>query len=207
MKQIFFKNNKKNNGFTVPELLVSTAIFLIILGITMANLKQGNDTNELRLKALELANEVRRVQNNALVALPLSGGTIPDNWGIHFVSSSAQYIIFSESIGSANYNFRYNTGEAVQTINLPSKFRISAMNDPENPCGTKVNNGVMDIVFTVPAGHTYFNGVQPLSYYEPGACGDYNPGWVNLRYLPTGRSINIEINWISGKITTTDIIN
>ncbi len=203
MKQEFLKNN----GFTIPELLVSMAIFLIILGITMANLKQGNDTNTLRLKALEVANDIRRVQNNALVALPLANGTIPGNWGIHFVSSSKQYIIFSESIGTANYNFRYNAGEAVQTVNLPTKFIISAMNDPENPCGTKVNNGVMDIVFTVPAGQTYFNGVQPLSASEVGTCGDYNPGWVNLKYLPTGRSINIEINWISGKITTTDVIN
>ncbi len=207
MTELFLKNKKNNQGYTLPELLVSIAIFVVILGITMANLRQGNQTSELRLKSLEVANDIRRVQNNALVALPLTDGSIPDRWGIHFVSSSPQYIIFNEKAGSANYNFLYNAGEAVQTINLPSRFIISAMNDPENPCGTKVNNGVMDIVFTVPGGQTYFNGVQPLSTGEVGACGNYNPGWINLKYLPTGRSINIQINWISGKITTTEIIN
>lgn len=205
MRDLNLQNKK---AFTVPELMVSTAIFLIILSITMANLRQGNQTSELRLKALEVANDIRRVQNNALVALPLTGGSIPDHWGIHFVSSTAQYIIFAEIAGSANYNFMYNVGEAVQTITLPSKFIISAMNDPENMnCSGKVWADNMDIVFTVPQGQIYFNGVQPLSASEPGACGDYNPGWVNLKYLPSGRSVNIEINWISGKITISDIIN
>ncbi|GEM_PF-5687848 len=201
-------NSKNRQAFTLPELLVATGIFLIILSITMANLRQGNQTSELRLKALEVANDIRRVQNNALVALPLANGTIPDHWGIHFVSSSPQYIIFAETAGSPNYNFMYNAGEAVQTITLPNKFIISAMNDPETlNCSGKIWANNMDIVFTVPAGQIFFNGVQPLSAWETGACGDYNPGWVNLKYLPTGQSINIEINWISGKITTTDIIN
>ena len=64
---------KKNNfktGFTLPELLVSMGIFLIILSLTIANFRGGNQTSELKLKALEVSENIRRVQNNALVALP-----------------------------------------------------------------------------------------------------------------------------------------
>lgn len=202
------KKNKLTTGFTVPELLVSMGIFVVILGLTIANFRSGNQASELRLKALEIAENIRRVQSNALVALPLASGSIPERYGIHFASGTAQYMIFAERTGSADYDFLYDASERIETINLGANYQISGMNDPEDmSCLGKVQNGIMDIVFVVPGGQTYFNGVQPLSADEVGACGDYNPGWVNLRNIKTGRNIDLMINWISGQISTSDILN
>jgi type II secretory pathway pseudopilin PulG len=201
------KKNKCIIGFTVPELLVSMGIFLVILGLTIANFRAGNQASELKLKALEIAENIRRVQSNTLVALPRANGTIPDRYGIHFVSSTNQYIIFAESVG-ADYDFLYDVSERIETISLGTNYQISGMNDPEDMnCLGKVQNGIMDIIFVVPGGQTYFNGVQPLSADEVGACGDYNPGWVNLKNIKTGRNVDIMINWISGQISTSDILN
>lgn len=201
------KKIKLTTGFTVPELLVSMGIFVVILGLTIANFRSGNDANELKLKALEIAENIRRVQSNALVALPLANGTIPERYGIHFASGTAQYMIFAERLGSADYDFFYDASERIETINLGSNYKIDGMNDPEYmDCSGKILNGTMDIVFIVPGGQTYFNGVQPLSADEVGTCGDYNPGWVNLKNIKTGRNVDIMINWISGQILTSEIL-
>lgn len=201
------KKNKLITGFTLPELLVSMGIFVVILGLTIANFRSGNETSELKLKALEIAENIRRVQSNALVALPLANGTIPERYGIHFASGTAQYMVFAERLG-ADYDFLYDASERIETINLGTNYMISGMNDPENTsCTGKVQNGILDIVFVVPGGQTYFNGVQPLSAFEVGTCGDYNPGWVNLRNIKTGRNVDIMINWISGQISTSEILN
>jgi hypothetical protein len=183
-------------------------IFVVILGLTIANFRSGNEASELKLKALEIAENIRRVQSNALVALPLANGTIPERYGIHFASGTAQYMVFAEQASTADYNFYYDASERIETINLGTNYQISGLIDPEvTNCSGKVRNGILDIVFVVPGGQTYFNGVQPLSADEVGTCGDYNPGWVNLRNIKTGRNVDIQINWISGQISTSDILN
>jgi prepilin-type N-terminal cleavage/methylation domain-containing protein len=202
MKIIF-----STKGFTLPELLVSMGIFLVILGLTIANFRGGNQTSELKLKALEVSENIRRVQNNALVALPQASGTIPDRYGIHFASGTAQYIIFADR-ASTGQPFFYEASEKLEDIKLGTNFTIAGMNDPEYmDCSGKILNGTLDIVFVVPGGQTYFNGVQPLSDPETGACGDYNPGRVEIKHKKSGRNVNVMLNWISGQISTSDISN
>lgn len=213
------KKQKTTSGFTVPEMLVSAGIFLVILLLTMANLNRGNRTSELKLKALEVANILRQVQNYALSAQSLPSGNIPDRWGVHFSNKRNNIVIFAETdcslcpLGSKKYYFDTTaTDYLAQTINLSSNFVIDGMNVPEyridnNPAFECIQTtaDVMDIVFTVPKGEIFVNGIQPLGEDEIGSCGNYNTSWVSLIYTPTGQRINIEINWISGKISTTEI--
>lgn len=68
-------------GFTLVELSVAIAIFMILAGLVMVNLQYGNRANRLKEAANELAQNIRMVQSNAIsgkTVLVCNGGDNTD---------------------------------------------------------------------------------------------------------------------------------
>lgn len=74
------RNGKSGAGFTLPELLVSIAVFVILASVVLANFRQGGYSDDLRATADELVANIRRVQNlavaGALVRYDTNGKSI-----------------------------------------------------------------------------------------------------------------------------------
>ncbi len=195
--------NLKHQGFTLVEMIVAITIFLVILIMTMANIKSGNQKSELRLTSLRVASEIRDAQGKAFAAFALPiAGVSPRVYGVHFVKNSRDIILFAKPPATTGYLYEAGVDEILKTTTLGENFIISGMNEPEvlSCGGVKVVDNEIDIVFTVPRGHVYFNGRQPDN-----SCGSYNPARITLSHSPTTNDVIIEVNWISGQVSTTGI--
>jgi len=200
---IKFLNREKQRGFTLTEILVATAIFLVLMLITVANFRQGNQSSELRQKALQVASDLRGLQNDALSAKVTPNGIVPRAYGFHITIGSQYYELFAKIGGT---NWLYDSGndvEAIRSGNLGNNIIINGVNEPQNPpvCDVILPVGVVDIVFTVPAGEIFIDGLQPDS-----TCGaGLYPTRIELYNSASSQSINIYVNWISGQISVSEV--
>lgn len=194
---------KNNSGFTITELLVATAIFLVILLITIVNFRHGDQASELRLKGLQVTSDLRGLQNDALSARVTPNGIVPRAYGFHITIGSKYYELFAKIGGT---NWLYDSGIDVEPIgsgNLGDDIIISGVNEPQDPLTgcTYIVQGEVDIVFTVPQGEIFIDGLQP-----DGTCGAaLYPTEVELYNSDSSRSVFIYINWISGQISVSAV--
>jgi prepilin-type N-terminal cleavage/methylation domain-containing protein len=93
--KVFTRLLFRNEGFTLIEVLISMAIFIIILSLTMVNHRQGEHTNTFRLQALNIEDSIRSVQNMALTGKKIDGST-PNAYGIFFSETGNNVIIYGD---------------------------------------------------------------------------------------------------------------
>jgi len=146
------KISSNNAGFTLVELLFSIFIIALISAVFMVNYHNTNKRSELKMAAQKLASDIRLAQNYSLGSKTYDGATTPSGgWGVHFsLADSTHYIIFADK-DAPNGNQVYNSGEAIETKNLPAGVTISSL----EVAGAPVNS--VDIVFFPPDPTTYVN--------------------------------------------------
>lgn len=86
-------------GFTLNELLVSSVIFIILATLVIANFRQGQYADDLRISAQTLESHFRRVQNLATAGQALSSGEVPrGGYGVNipFFLDANQYLLFAD---------------------------------------------------------------------------------------------------------------
>ena len=148
----------KKSGFTLIELIVSTAVITMMTGIFIANYSSTNRRTDLTMTAQKLVTDIRLAQNYAL-GLARYGGSGSTNvpaggWGVHFdLTSNKQYIVFADD----NNNKVYDTGEAnpsygAQVSVLPQNVIIQSLSS-----GTKADVTFLppDPITTITNGSTY----------------------------------------------------
>lgn len=139
------KKRNKFNGFSVIELLVATAIIVIILGIVIFNVGLEKQNSALLRSSQTLLLNLRRAQNFALSSKVFRTGKVPCGWGIHFNGvGSTNYIIFADlaanlSCSDRDFIMAADGSENFETINLEAGIKVNAL-----------SNGLSDIVFTPP---------------------------------------------------------
>lgn len=135
----------KKSGFTIIELIVSTAIIALVTGIFLANYSTANRRTDLTMTAQKLVSDIRVAQSYAL-GLARYGTQASNNvpvggWGVHInlASGNDRYTIFADDNGDTYYNL----GEAYdslggQTIYLPKNLIIQSL-QVASTNSTKVN--------------------------------------------------------------------
>ena len=134
-----------NRGFTLIEMLVVSAIIVIIMGIVIFNIGFERQNSALLRSAQKLSLDLRRAQSFALSSKIFKTLGIPCGWGAHFNGvSSDNYIIFADLAINQNCSDRdfiraANGSEDFETVNLESGITVSSL-----------SGGLSDIVFTPP---------------------------------------------------------
>lgn len=134
-----------NKGFTLVEILVVSAIIIIITGIVIFNIGANRQISALLRSAQKLSLDLRQIQSLALSSKNYKLSGVPCGWGVHFNGAgSTSYIIFADSAINADCSDRdfvraTDGSEDFETINLEPGITISSL-----------SGGLSDVVFTPP---------------------------------------------------------
>jgi len=133
---------KSNAGFTLAELLVVTAVVLILTALILPNYRAGGGQFALQRSAHKLAQDLRRTEEMAMSAKKFNGEIPLGGYGMYFNQSDpTHYILFADTDG----NYQYNEGELVKDFLLEKEVQIETLS-------TNVHFGIspLNIVFYPP---------------------------------------------------------
>ncbi len=118
-------------GFSLIELLVVTAIFIVITGLVLANHSRFNSSVLLGNAAYDIALSVREAQVYGL-STQIYSGAFQAGYGVHFQGTS-QYFLFADLDAGHNKRYDQGTDKVIQTYTLTRGHSI------KNYCGVKVD--------------------------------------------------------------------
>lgn len=117
--------NSKERGFTIVELIVSVAIFVIITSIILAKHSTFSGTLLVENLAYDIALTIRKAQVFGLSIKEATPGVFDTGYGVHFdITNNNSYIFFKDD----NKNKKYDgSSEILETFilkksNIISKF-------------------------------------------------------------------------------------
>jgi len=167
--------NSQQLGFTIIELLVSIAIFLVLAGILLANFHQGDYANELKLSADLVAVNIREAQNKSISGI--SAVTVA-GYGIYFDNADTSFINYQDQGTSAR---QYDADEEINTVSLKKNVSF-------------VSAGAVDLFFEVPGGAVYLNGLAQSGTVT-----------ITLQHSVTNKSIDVTVLPFSGQVSVSNI--
>ena len=167
-----FKKNKLfslnlKSGFTLVEMLVVLAIFVVVTGIILANLPDFKSSTNLDLVAQQVALYVRGAQVYAVGSVYQATGQQFPTYGIYFNNNAGgflgnnSFLLFGDSVADgAGDNFYTSTdctpgsGECLERYKLPNGYTVSAIKSCVGTSCTSRNS--LAIVFKRPESQAYF---------------------------------------------------
>jgi prepilin-type N-terminal cleavage/methylation domain-containing protein len=120
-------------GFTMFELVITISIMVIVSSIVLVNFPGFNRQVALGRAAQEVSLALRGAQARALAVQKFTNtGEFPQGYGVYFdLANPTQYIIFADlctacAQGEPGFG-RYDPGEEVDTVDLPSRMRLMSL--------------------------------------------------------------------------------
>jgi len=154
-------------GFTLVEMLVVMAIFVILTTVTLANNSQFGGRITLETLAYDIALSVRQAQVYG-IAVQRFGDTGSDfgrGYGVHFETASpATYQLFADTFSGDGI---YNDGELVRETTLRGGYRIVDLcirSNGTETCGI----AELDILYKRPEPDAYIRANSGAQLYEAG---------------------------------------
>ena len=134
---IFRLPRRYRGGFTVIELVVTTAIFVTITAITLANYPRFSNKVALDLLAHDIALALRQAQTFGLGIHEFqtgSSGLFPSGYGVSFAQGEPNLLyLFADINRDSRFGNRFNAGtacgtsnpgECVEQYHIPSNFEL-----------------------------------------------------------------------------------
>ena len=149
------KSGKLQAGFSLIELLVVTAIFVILSGVVLANNSRFGNRIVLQNLAHDIALSIREAQIYGIAVKRYGVDQFNTGFGMHFAPGSG-YELFAD----VNKNGIWDAGETVKATSIAAGYQISDICAPDSTCGATR----LDVLFRRP---------------EPDACISTN-GTVTL---------------------------
>lgn len=115
-------------GFTIPELLVSVFIIVLMTAIAVPSWRAGETTLALDRAAHKLGQDLRKATELAQRAqfFQCTTGTI-SGYGMYFsVTTPTSYILYAECNGDLDYDAGDSEDTVVQTIALENRIHIGS---------------------------------------------------------------------------------
>jgi prepilin-type N-terminal cleavage/methylation domain-containing protein len=113
-------------GFSLIELVVTTAIFLVVTSVVLINYPKFQNTSSLVLLSQEVALSIREAQVFGLSSAQESSAGVVGH-GVYFASGDAtSFILFGDQNGDKKYDGTLAcTGECLERFSLKQGFAIS----------------------------------------------------------------------------------
>lgn len=195
-----------SKGFTLPELLVSISIFVIITTAVVANFRASEESGQLRLGAQTVASTLHSLQNMAqtgrltalcdnpaatvctgnperCVADACSPRLPAGGYGIQIAQDGGVMTLFADG----NENHLFDTGETLadMVLNLPRNVIIDNADDATGP----YESGSLTITFEPP---------EPTVWINDGIVQE--DAHIVLHHVKTNGTRTIILRRISGRI-------
>ncbi len=178
MKHKWEEAGKSPAGITIIELVFTVAVVGIMMAVSFARFQDVQRVRQLDAETKRLAGVFRQAQIFAYTGR-LEGGVRPRSYGVHFVSDT-EYFLFADTAGTGT-ELRYDGGDSIlERYTIPSN--VIVISTPSGIVG-------LDIVFAIPAGPIYINGVAP----SPDET-------FTFRDSPSGTERYVIVNGVSGQV-------
>jgi type II secretory pathway pseudopilin PulG len=147
------------------ELLVVTAILVIVSGLILANHSRFGGKILLQNLAYDMALSVRQAQVYGISVRQFGSGTYSAGYGIRFSTAlPASYVLFADAV---QVDGMFSNGETIQTYSIDRGFRITKLCAPAGTDrATCAAVPSLDILFKRPEPDAYIsaNGVPCVSW-------------------------------------------
>ena len=155
------ENRSKKNGYTLIEVLVSSAIIILISTLFLANYRGSEKKSLLNLTAQKLVSDIRLAQSKSLSASSYGSVFPTGGWGIYFDKALGEYYIFAD----INGDYAYNAGEGdkalgAMVVKLPENIGINSIQYGASLENTANN---LAVAFLPPEPTVYIAGQE---YYQ-----------------------------------------
>lgn len=141
-------------AFTLIEVLVSIAIFLIILGIVIVNYGKSQRINEFQLIAFDIEDSMKFTQNFSLTGQKINNKIPTNGYGIILNKTDNTYNIYGDM---ANYGFESELSDLIYSKNVLDshvsiKDLVCNVKDGSEIGYSKESFEKLDINFSMPKG-------------------------------------------------------
>ena len=161
------------SGFTIIELLVSIAVFLILTSIIVVNYLGNNDLRYLRSDAQMLVDDIQNIQNMALTGESVDD-ILPDYYNIYFKTCTT----------NCTYNVFASTTDAIYPIVSNKQLKYSTIDTGI------IGSGEIMVAFRLPRG-------RMIIYTRNGIIDE---AAINISSAEKKNNFCLELNSISGRI-------
>lgn len=117
-------------AFSLIELMVVTAIFVILSAVVLANNTRFGNLIVLQNLAHDMALSIREAQIYGIAVRRFGTSQFDLGYGMHF-SRGSSYELFADT----NRNGIWDPGETVKTTTIAGGFRVDDLCAPEGTCG------------------------------------------------------------------------
>lgn len=201
------KCDKKTKGFSLLEVMITTAIFVIAVGVITFNQNKNSSQNDIIHSSQTVFQIFKKAQNMAMSSKPTisESGKSPCGFGIHINISlnSNQLILFADFppandcydannnyLGSRTYD---NINERIEVINLEKNIIFLSMKDEAFPNPNQYQT--VDIIYIPP---------EPQTSIYTGTLQDIlNISLANIKDFTNGKIITVRK---SGQISITPTV-
>ncbi len=116
-------------SFTLIEILVTSTIIMIMLGVTISYTRRSENINKINRASERLAFDIRRVANLSMQTRQIDDKKIC-GWGIYFdPDKKDSYIIFSDFCDRhLKGDSKYQEEEKVEEVRLPINTFVNNVN-------------------------------------------------------------------------------
>lgn len=177
-------------GFTLMELLISIAIFLIITAMVIVNFSSGKYRDELVGAGSILQAAVREAQalTNAGATALCPGQVTPavpvGGFGAYFKQPSTVYVFADCETTNSRFAYSASDDTVVRTIQLSDNVTLDNSSQPALP---------VSLVFSSLIETVAVNGQESYA----------NPVSLVLAHSRSGYHLNVSVNAITGQVFTS----
>ena len=144
-------SKKSQSGFTFIELMVTSAVMLVLASAILL-LSQGTvGRNSLKNTAQEVYSDLRQMQNLAISGVR-SGGELPFGYGVFFQKNSNSYILFADNSSSHDGIYKASEDALIKEVRLAQNIKISDLRVDS------AQRNLLSIVFVPPQPLTCIGG-------------------------------------------------
>ena len=182
-----FKNKNSQSGFTLLELIVVIAIFLIITAVVMTDIPNFRQKSALDLTASEVATYIRGAQ--VYGAAQKGGATGVTTYSIKFTSGLSSFSLFKNDDSDSDEDYEIN-GFKIESILV------------DTPIGCEGSPNSLSIAFKV---NDYSSGIgtqlEPTITSNNDDCTDFS--FVEIKIAPVRGTVTPQcvVVYKNGQIT------
>lgn len=160
---------KNKQGFTLIEVIISMAVFAVIVTLIFANYRYGDAVQNLEASKQEIHSMLRTAQHQAIVGKGIETCTegsceinLPFGYGVYFqYPHGSEILIYADTkneIGESTSNKMYdvNKDDIVQTLPLKKNITVESCAEDGGVCADAPC--ACNIFFKSDGGDIYLNG-------------------------------------------------
>ncbi len=179
---------KNQKGFTVIEMLVVTAILVMLMTMSVIGFQSGREDDLLRASLLRFADGVRKAQNDAQTGV-LQGGVAYPAYGVYLDATSGDLLLYADTgaSGGGTANM-YNAGvdALVETIPVVNPGHVVIDDISWDGVGGKAG---VDGSFVAPRADMLLQGAETIQSVT-----------VRLKSTKNGHTKSVTIHRITGRV-------